>query len=83
MCSRTTARWRHLGRHRAVEVVNGLGAGDAFGGAQCHGLLAGWDLERVMRFANAAGAIVASRLACSDAMPTAAEVEALLAGGTA
>jgi 5-dehydro-2-deoxygluconokinase len=64
-----------------VQVVNGLGAGDAFGGALCHGLLAGWDLERVMRFANAAGAIVASRLACSDAMPTAAEVEALLDEG--
>jgi 5-dehydro-2-deoxygluconokinase len=61
-----------------VDVVNGLGAGDAFGGALCHGLLASWDLERVMRFANAAGAIVASRLACSDAMPTAAEVETLL-----
>jgi 5-dehydro-2-deoxygluconokinase len=61
-----------------VQVVNGLGAGDAFGGALCHGLLAGWDLERVMRFANAAGAIVASRLACADAMPDAAEVEALL-----
>jgi len=64
-----------------VTVVNGLGAGDAFGGALCHGLLAGWDLERVMRFANAAGAIVASRLACSGAMPTAAEVEALLDEG--
>jgi 5-dehydro-2-deoxygluconokinase len=64
-----------------VEVVNGLGAGDAFGGALCHGLLAGWDIERVMRFANAAGAIVASRLACSDAMPTAAEVGALLNEG--
>jgi len=63
-----------------VEVLNGLGAGDAFGGALCHGLLAGWDIERVMRFANAAGAIVASRLACSDAMPTAAEVDGLLAG---
>jgi 5-dehydro-2-deoxygluconokinase len=61
-----------------VEVVNGLGAGDAFGGALCHGLLGGWDLERMMRFCNAAGAIVASRLACSDAMPTAAEVEAKL-----
>jgi 5-dehydro-2-deoxygluconokinase len=47
-----------------VTVMNGLGAGDAFGGALCHGLLAGWDIERVMRFANAAGAIVASRLAC-------------------
>jgi 5-dehydro-2-deoxygluconokinase len=63
-----------------VNVMNGLGAGDAFGGALCHGLLAGWDTERVMRFANAAGAIVASRLACSDAMPTAAEVDDLLTG---
>jgi 5-dehydro-2-deoxygluconokinase len=65
-----------------VNVLNGLGAGDAFGGALCHGLLAGWDIERVMRFANAAGAIVASRLACSDAMPTAAEVDGLLAEGS-
>jgi 5-dehydro-2-deoxygluconokinase len=61
-----------------VEVVNGLGAGDAFGGALCHGLLEQWDLERTMRFANAAGAIVAGRLACADAMPTAHEVEAKL-----
>ncbi|GAA5170910.1 5-dehydro-2-deoxygluconokinase [Pseudonocardia eucalypti] len=52
-----------------VNVVNGLGAGDAFGGALCHGLLAGWPLERIMRFANTAGAIVAGRLACADAMP--------------
>lgn len=57
-----------------VEVVNGLGAGDAFGGALCHSLLSGWDLERVLRFCNAAGAIVASRLACADAMPAADEV---------
>ena len=61
-----------------VEVVNGLGAGDAFGGAVCHGLLADWDLARIARFANAAGAIVASRLACADAMPTEAEVLELL-----
>jgi 5-dehydro-2-deoxygluconokinase len=59
-----------------VEVVNGLGAGDAFGGALCHGLLAGWDTARILRFANAAGALVAARLACADAMPTTAEVEA-------
>ncbi|MEU6125896.1 5-dehydro-2-deoxygluconokinase [Streptomyces sp. NPDC047123] len=57
-----------------VEVLNGLGAGDAFGGALCHGLLAGWGLERIMRYANAAGAIVASRLECSSAMPFAGEV---------
>ncbi|MFJ2261991.1 5-dehydro-2-deoxygluconokinase [Streptomyces sp. NPDC087844] len=64
-----------------VTVLNGLGAGDAFGGALCHGLLAGWDLERVMRHANAAGAIVASRLECSSAMPTPTEVEQALAAG--
>jgi 5-dehydro-2-deoxygluconokinase len=63
-----------------VEVVNGLGAGDGFGGALCHGLLSEWDTERTMRFANAAGAIVASRLSCSTAMPTTAEVEELMSG---
>ena len=61
-----------------VEVVNGLGAGDAFGGALCHALLSGWDAERTIRYANAAGAIVASRLACADDMPTREEVEELL-----
>jgi 5-dehydro-2-deoxygluconokinase len=61
-----------------VEVVNGLGAGDAFGGALCHALLSGWDPERTIAYANAAGAIVASRLACADDMPTADEVEDLL-----
>lgn len=61
-----------------VTVVNGLGAGDAFGGALCHGLLECWDLKAAVRFANAAGAIVASQIACSDAMPTAAQVAALL-----
>ncbi|MER7055570.1 MULTISPECIES: 5-dehydro-2-deoxygluconokinase [unclassified Streptomyces] len=65
-----------------VEVVNGLGAGDAFGGSLCHGLLLGRDLERTMRYANAAGALVASRLACSSAMPTEAEVDDLLARAT-
>jgi 5-dehydro-2-deoxygluconokinase len=64
----------------SVEVVNGLGAGDAFGGAMCHGLLAGWDLERILRFANAAGAYVAARFACADAMPTTAELEELMQG---
>jgi 5-dehydro-2-deoxygluconokinase len=61
-----------------VEVLNGLGAGDGFGGALCHGLLAGWPLERTLRYANAAGAIVASRLECSTAMPTPDEVAAVL-----
>ncbi|MCL6671405.1 5-dehydro-2-deoxygluconokinase [Streptomyces panaciradicis] len=64
-----------------VNVLNGLGAGDAFGGSLCDGLLAGRDLETIMRRANAAGAIVASRLECSSAMPTADEIEAALKAG--
>jgi 5-dehydro-2-deoxygluconokinase len=64
-----------------VNVVNGLGAGDGFGGALCFGLLGGWSLQRTIRFANAAGAIVAGRLECSTAMPTTAEVETALERG--
>ncbi len=62
-----------------VEVVCGLGAGDAFGGAMVHGLLSGWEPTRIAEYANAAGAVVASRLACADAMPTAAELDTLVA----
>ncbi len=62
-----------------VDVVNGLGAGDAFGGSLAHGLLAGLPLQKLLLNANAAGAIVASRLECSTAMPTPAEIAALVA----
>jgi 5-dehydro-2-deoxygluconokinase len=62
-----------------VDVVCGLGAGDAFGGALVHGLLAGWPLERTIRLANAAGAHVAGQLACADAMPTLDELQGALA----
>ena len=65
-----------------VDVVNGLGAGDAFGGALVHGLLSGWPLREVLEFCNVAGAIVASRLECSTAMPTEPEVREALATGT-
>ena len=61
-----------------VDVVNGLGAGDAFGGALCYGLSQSWELEKVLRFANVAGAIVASRLECSTAMPYLEEVVTIL-----
>jgi 5-dehydro-2-deoxygluconokinase len=65
-----------------VTPLNGLGAGDSFGGSLAHGLLAGWDLATVLHRANAAGAIVASRLECSTAMPTTAEIDHLLEKGT-
>lgn len=63
-----------------VEVVCGLGAGDAFGAAVANGLLAGWQPRRIAEYANAAGAIVAARLACADAMPSLAELAALVDG---
>jgi 5-dehydro-2-deoxygluconokinase len=61
-----------------VDVVNGLGAGDSFGGALCYGLLQEWPLKRILQFANVAGAIVAGRRECSTAMPTTREVENVL-----
>ena len=62
-----------------VDVVCGLGSGDAFGGAFCHGLLEGWDPETIIKWGNAAGAIVAGRMMCADDMPTIEDIEALLA----
>ena len=64
-----------------VPVVNGLGAGDAFAAAVGWSVLRGDPAERQLHLGNAAGAIVASRLACSAAMPTADEVTALADGG--
>jgi 5-dehydro-2-deoxygluconokinase len=61
-----------------LEVLNGLGAGDAFGGALAWALVEGWEPERALRLANAAGALVASRLACADDMPTLAELRELV-----
>jgi 5-dehydro-2-deoxygluconokinase len=73
-----TPEGRSTVRPQRVEVVCGLGAGDGFGGALIHGLLSGWEPVRIAEYANAAGALVASRLACADAMPTVAEIEELL-----
>jgi 5-dehydro-2-deoxygluconokinase len=64
-----------------VEVVCGLGAGDAFGGALCDGLLRGLSFVDAARYGNAAGALVAGRLMCADAMPTADEIESVLRAG--
>jgi 5-dehydro-2-deoxygluconokinase len=61
-----------------VEVVNGLGAGDAFAAAVGQSLLAGLPLVEAVRRGTVAGAIVASRLACSEAMPRLEELEAAL-----
>jgi 5-dehydro-2-deoxygluconokinase len=73
----TDGRWRVP--PTPIEVVCGLGAGDAFGGALVHGLLLGWDVPRMGEYANAAGAFVAAQLTCADAMPTVSDLESLLA----
>ena len=52
-----------------VEVVNGLGAGDAFIAAVVQALHSGLPFEEAVRRGSVAGAIVASQLACSEAMP--------------
>jgi 5-dehydro-2-deoxygluconokinase len=62
-------------------VLCGLGAGDAFGGALVHGLLAQWPLAEIGEFCNAAGAYVATKLTCADAMPTEAENRAFAQEG--
>ena len=53
-----------------IKLVCGLGSGDAFGGALAHGLLNNWTVREIGEFANAAGAYVATKLTCADAMPT-------------
>lgn len=57
-----------------VEVLNVLGAGDAFLSGLMASLLQGKDWAESTKIANACGAIVVSRHACSAAMPTPAEL---------
>jgi 5-dehydro-2-deoxygluconokinase len=61
-----------------ISVTNGLGAGDAFGGSLCHGLLEGWSLADTIRAASNAGALVATRLECSTAMPSEPELFSMM-----
>mgnify|MGYP003439140427 FL=1 len=57
-----------------VEVLNVLGAGDAFAGGFCYGYLNGWDLYKSVRMGNACGAIIVTREGCANFMPTLKEV---------
>jgi 5-dehydro-2-deoxygluconokinase len=61
-----------------VDVVNGLGAGDAFAAAVGHGLLRGLSLVEAVRRGTVAGALVTAQLACSEAMPRLEALEAAL-----
>ncbi|GAB2490269.1 5-dehydro-2-deoxygluconokinase [Comamonas humi] len=57
-----------------IEVLNVLGAGDAFASGLLYGLLTGQGWAESARLANACGAIVVSRHGCAPAMPTQAEL---------
>ena len=61
-----------------VEVVNVLGAGDAFASGLIYGYLAGWNWYRTARFANACGAILVTRHGCANFNPTLTEVESFI-----
>jgi 5-dehydro-2-deoxygluconokinase len=63
-----------------IEVLNVLGAGDAFASGFLYGYLEGWSLERAARMGNACGAIVVTRHGCANFMPTLDEVSAFVAG---
>lgn len=62
-----------------VEVLNILGAGDAFAAGLLHGYVSGWEWGRAARLANACGAIVVTRHACASSMATEEEALALIA----
>jgi 5-dehydro-2-deoxygluconokinase len=62
-----------------IEVLNVLGAGDAFASGFLYGYLQGWTLERAARMGNACGAIVVTRHGCANFMPTLDEVSAFIA----
>ena len=53
-----------------VEVLNVLGAGDAFAGGFLYGYLQGWDLYKACRMGNASGAQVVTKKGCANFMPT-------------
>jgi len=63
-----------------VQVLNTVGAGDAFAGGLLYGRAQGWDWQASVRMGNACGALVVTRHGCAAAMPRLAEVEAFMAG---
>ncbi len=67
------------GRGVEVEVLNVLGAGDAFNAGFLSGWLRGEDYDACCRYANACGALVVSRHGCAPAMPTRIELDHYIA----
>ncbi|MGB0383459.1 MAG: 5-dehydro-2-deoxygluconokinase [Ardenticatenaceae bacterium] len=64
-----------------VQILNTVGAGDAFASGLLFARRQGWDWSQAARFANACGAIVVTRHGCSAAMPTRQEVDEFISAG--
>lgn len=77
-CTREDAQVRHVPPHR-VTAADTTGCGDVFHGVFCHGIAQGWPIEKTVRWANAGGAVKATRTGGWMAVPTAQEIETLLA----
>ena len=52
-----------------VEILNTVGAGDAFASGFIYGYLKGWDWHQCGRMGNACGALVVTRHGCARALP--------------
>ncbi|MGE3840231.1 MAG: carbohydrate kinase family protein [Vicinamibacterales bacterium] len=70
----------HLAPGFAVPAVDTTGSGDVFRAGLITGLLAGWDVPRMLRFANAAAALSCTRVGAMASVPTFGEVRDLVAG---
>lgn len=77
-CARHRGQW-HLQAAFSVTTVDTTGAGDTFCGSLCAALSQGQDMARALRYASAAGALACTRLGAQSSIPSAVDVQALLA----
>jgi sugar/nucleoside kinase (ribokinase family) len=65
-----------------VETMDTTGAGDVFHGAFIYGLLAGWEMGRILDFSNAMAALNCTKLGARGGIATVAQAESLMATGS-
>lgn len=62
-----------------TKVLKTFGAGDSYASAFLYGLVSGKDIETALKYGSASASIVVSKHSSSEAMPTVAEIEELIA----
>jgi 5-dehydro-2-deoxygluconokinase len=68
----------HKGSVFPAKVIKTFGAGDSYAAGFLYGLMQGWEVADCMAFGGAAASIVISSHSCSDAMPTADQVQSYM-----